>query len=102
MRIEWSNLDDAYIVSFPELERADYFINTHGATYAEAAQKGQELLADLMTWAKEAGKVLPVPALFDTHAYAPGETAEGIAQESQKLLREIETRKDAPTPSGNA
>jgi hypothetical protein len=30
------------------------------------------------------------PASFDAHAYAPGETAESIAAESERLAREIE------------
>ncbi|MGH2514932.1 MAG: type II toxin-antitoxin system HicB family antitoxin [Ktedonobacterales bacterium] len=99
MLIEWSNLDDAYIVSFPELERANFLVNIHGATYMEAAQKGQEVLADLLTWANAEGKTLPAPALFDSHAYRPGETAETIARDSQNLLREIEEHSEAPSSS---
>jgi predicted RNase H-like HicB family nuclease len=33
MVIEWSEIDDAYVVSFPEFPGA----HTHGATYLEAA-----------------------------------------------------------------
>lgn len=92
MLIEWSNLDNAYVVSFPEWERAGYRANTHGATYAEAAQKGQELLESLVEWAHTDNEAMPEPNLFDAHAYQPGETAESIAHETQDLLNEITTQ----------
>lgn len=92
MLIEWSNLDDAYVVSFPEWERAGHVANTHGATYAEAAQKGQELLGSMLEWAHNDNQLLPEPALYDTHAYKPSETAESIARETQALLQEIEVK----------
>lgn len=101
MLIEWSNLDDAYIVSFPEWERSGYLSNSHGATYAEAAQKGQEMLESLIEWAHSDHESLPEPALFDTQAYRPGETAESIARESQELLREIAAKDAASTARPN-
>lgn len=102
MLIEWSNLDDAYIVSFPEWERAGHLAHTDGVTYAEAARKGQEMLENIIAWAESDNEIAPVPALFDEHAYAPGETAEGIAQESRELLRKIEAKEDVPAHPGNA
>lgn len=96
MLIEWSNLDDAYIVSFPEWERLGYLAHTHGGTYAEAAQKGQDLLTHLIASAVEHGDAMPAPALFDAHAYAPGETEEDIIRETQQLLHEIEEQGETP------
>lgn len=95
MLIEWSNLDNAYIVSFPEWERAGHLAHTHGATYVEAAQKGQEML-DFLCEASAKGEVVPTSALFDDHAYAPGETAEDIARETQRILDEMEAARDTP------
>jgi antitoxin HicB len=95
MLIEWSNLDNAYIVSFPEWERASHLAHTHGSTYAEAAQKGQEMLEFLLD-ASAKGEALPVPVLFDDHAYAPGETAEDIARETQRMLDEMEATRNLP------
>ena len=94
--IEWSNLDDAYVVSFPEWERAGYIVNTHGVTYAEAAQRGEETLAVLIEDATAEGKSLPTPALFDDHAYTPGETTESIARENASLADSLETHADTP------
>ena len=40
MIIEWSNEDNAYIVTVPELPG----LKTHGSTYEEAARNGQEVI----------------------------------------------------------
>ncbi len=92
MLIEWSDVDQAYIVTLPEWERVGALAHAHGATYAEAAQKGQELIEFLHVAAQHDGDRIPTPAGFDAHAYAPGETAESIAAESERLAREIEQR----------
>lgn len=92
MLIEWSDLDQAYIVTLPEWEAAGALANTHGATYVEAAQKGQELIAFLYDAAQHGGDRIPTPARFDTHAYAPGDTAESIAAESEALANDIASR----------
>jgi predicted RNase H-like HicB family nuclease len=94
--IEWSNLDDTYVVSFPEWERAGYIVNIHGATYTKAAQRGEEMLAALIEGAQTEGKRLPAPALFDDHAYAPGATAESIARENATLADGLDIHADAP------
>ncbi|HEX2347118.1 MAG TPA: type II toxin-antitoxin system HicB family antitoxin [Ktedonobacterales bacterium] len=39
--IQWSNDDDAYVVSLPEWGD---LVHMHGDTYGEALQRGQELL----------------------------------------------------------
>ena len=69
MVIEWSDDDQAYIVSFPEWDATGlYFVRTHGDTYEEAVQRGQETLADLVALAREQGKPLPEPRRYAASA----------------------------------
>jgi len=63
MVIEWSDEDQKYIVSFPERESNTH---THGATYAEAVQNGQDVLADLIDLWQEQGRSLPQARVFVT------------------------------------
>ena len=63
--IEWSDRDQAYVISFPEWEQAGHIVHTHGTTYSEAVEKGQEMLAFLVESALDEGETLPEP-----HAYA--------------------------------
>ncbi|HUY75299.1 MAG TPA: hypothetical protein VMV29_00910 [Ktedonobacterales bacterium] len=56
----------------------------------EAAQKGQEMLDFLIGSAAQLNESVPAPAVFDTLAYGPNETADDIVRESQALLREID------------
>jgi predicted RNase H-like HicB family nuclease len=65
MLIQWSDEDNCYVVSipdFPELNQpcAD------GATYEEAAKKGQELIESLFIWYQEEGKEMPQPKMLQT------------------------------------
>jgi predicted RNase H-like HicB family nuclease len=58
MLIEWSEDDQAFVVSFPEftdLSRP----NTHGATYEEAARNGHEVLELVIEDYQARGKPLP-------------------------------------------
>lgn len=65
MMIEWSDEDQAYVVSFPEWEATGlYFVHTHGDTYEEAVKNGQEMLAQLVARAREQGKHLPEPRRY--------------------------------------
>ncbi|HEX9413699.1 MAG TPA: type II toxin-antitoxin system HicB family antitoxin [Ktedonobacterales bacterium] len=64
MLIEWSDKDQAYIVSFPEWEQAGHTAHIHGDTYAEAVEKGQDLLAFLVESAQEEGEPLPQPRQY--------------------------------------
>jgi predicted RNase H-like HicB family nuclease len=90
MLIEWSNADSAYVVPFPEWERAGQYANTHGATYAEAVQRGQETLGFLIADAEAKGGVLPRPSLVHDHAYSAGGTAQSLAAENGALTRELD------------
>jgi predicted RNase H-like HicB family nuclease len=63
MLIEWSDEDQAYLVTLPEW--ADHVIMpaTHGNTYSEAVQQGQEVLEILVDTAKREGEPLPQPGV---------------------------------------
>lgn len=59
MTIEWSDEDDAYIVTLPEFPNC----HTHGVTRAEALKNGQELL-ELLVEEGDWDRPLPPPKLF--------------------------------------
>ena len=65
MIIAWSDVDQAYVVSFPEWDEPVYQPVTDGSTYAEAAQRGQAVLETLIAQAQQHGEPLPAPK---THA----------------------------------
>ena len=60
MVIEWSNEDDAYIVTVPELPGC----RTHGATYDEAVRQGQDAMATWIEGARADGDPIPPPRVF--------------------------------------
>ena len=62
--IQWSDEDQAYIVSFPEWEAHGLIGHTHGDTYEEAVRKGQEVLHLLMERERAEGEPLPSPRTF--------------------------------------
>lgn len=65
MVIQWSDEDEAYLVSFPEWEAQGLIGHTHGDTYAEAVRQGQEVLHMLVESARASGEPLPAPHTFD-------------------------------------
>ncbi len=65
MMIQWSDEDHLYLVHLPEFP-GQHFI-THGKTYEEAAQNGQEALEGLIT------------VLLDNHQPLPAATALQVA-----------------------
>jgi predicted RNase H-like HicB family nuclease len=67
MLIEWSEEDQAYLVTLPEWTERVLMPVTHGETYTEAVQHGQEVLEMLIHNAMQNGEPLPVPK---THAAA--------------------------------
>jgi predicted RNase H-like HicB family nuclease len=71
MVIEWSDEDQAYLVTLPEW--ADHVLTpvTHGDTYNEAVQRGQEVLAMLIGSARADGQPLPVPRSHDQSSARP-------------------------------
>src|SRR5260370_27420008 len=67
--IQWSDEDQAYIVSLPEFLGC----KTHGGTYEEAAKHGREVIELLVESYIEEGKPLPKPQKF---SYCESSTAE--------------------------
>ena len=59
--IEWSDEDQAYLVTLPEWADLVMMPATHGSTYAEAAQHGQEVLEMLLSSALAEAQPLPQP-----------------------------------------
>lgn len=59
--IQWSDEDQAYIVSLPEWGD---LVHTHGDTYVEALERGQELLEALIASRQEHGEPLPSPCVY--------------------------------------
>ena len=62
MIIEWSDEDSAYIVTVPELPGC----RTHGETYEEAVQQGQDAIESWVMVAVEDNEPLPPPRKFDS------------------------------------
>jgi predicted RNase H-like HicB family nuclease len=75
MLIRWSDDNQAYIVSFPEWEAAGHIGHVHGKTYGEAARQGEELLDNLMEWAKQDGDLVPPPDVFTEASAQPAQPA---------------------------
>ncbi len=67
MLIEWSGEDQAYLVTLPEWASYVLMPVTHGKSYTEAVQHGQEVLNMLVNDAIRDGESLPPPR---THAAA--------------------------------
>ncbi|HEY9704362.1 MAG TPA: type II toxin-antitoxin system HicB family antitoxin, partial [Allocoleopsis sp.] len=54
--IQWSEIDQCFVVSFPEWGE---FCHTHGDTYQEALKNAQEVLEMLIDSAETRGEKLP-------------------------------------------
>lgn len=61
MVIEWSDEDQAYLVSFPEWASYVPQPATHGDTYEDAVRKGRNALDNLIATAQGEGEPLPAP-----------------------------------------
>ena len=59
--IEWSEEDQAYLVTLPEWADRVMMPATHGSTYGEAVHHGQEVLEMLVSSALRDGEPLPQP-----------------------------------------
>ncbi len=60
MIIEWSDEDNAFIVTVPELSGC----RTHGATYEEAVKQGQEAIEGWIDAARADEDNIPTPKTF--------------------------------------
>jgi predicted RNase H-like HicB family nuclease len=57
MEIQWSDADEAFVVTLPEFENA----RTHGSTYDEAVANAQDVLDLLIETWKNDNRPLPTP-----------------------------------------
>ncbi len=62
MIIQWSDEDNAYIVTVPELPGC----RTHGKTYEEAVRQGQDAIATWIDGSRELGLPIPPPRILKT------------------------------------
>jgi antitoxin HicB len=62
--IQWSDEDNSYVVILPDWEDVVLQPVTDGATYAEAARKGEDVLAFLIETFQREGTPLPEPKVF--------------------------------------
>ncbi len=75
MLIQWSDEDQTYVVTLPEWEAAGHACRTHGDTYADAAAKGEEMLAFVLDAARKDGDAIPEP---ETLRFPETETARAM------------------------
>ncbi len=59
MLAQWSDDDDAYLVTLPEWEGRVFNPVTHGETYEEAIKSGHEALEAIVASAREHSEELP-------------------------------------------
>jgi predicted RNase H-like HicB family nuclease len=64
MLIQWSDEDNAFLVTLPEWEGRYHNPVTHGDTYQQAVERGVEVLAMIVEIATERGESLPVPRVY--------------------------------------
>ena len=60
MLIVWSQEDQAYIVTVPELPGC----RTHGETYEAAVRQGQDAIASWIEARRASGRPIPAPRVF--------------------------------------
>ena len=68
MVIQWSEEDDAFLVTLPEWEGRVFNPVTHGETYEEAVANGRLALEDLVIVARQNGEQLPKPQFLEVAA----------------------------------
>jgi predicted RNase H-like HicB family nuclease len=60
MLIQWSDEDEAYIVTVPELPGC----KTHGSTYEEAVQQGKDAIETWLLFLNDIGEAIPEPEKY--------------------------------------
>jgi len=65
MEIAWSDEDDAYLVTVPDLPGC----MTHGTTYAGAAARGENAIASWLAGARHWGRPIPLPGSAGREAH---------------------------------
>jgi predicted RNase H-like HicB family nuclease len=64
MLIQWSEADQAYLVTLPDWEGRVLGPVTHGDTYEDAARNGKQVIEMLVEAALENGEPLPEPRVY--------------------------------------
>lgn len=64
MIIQWSEEDHLYLVHFPDFPSQQFI--THGKTYPEAADNGQEALEGLIAVLQDHNQPIPQPTFAHT------------------------------------
>ncbi len=64
MVIQWSNEDQAYLVTLPEWDDGVFNPVTHGDTYEEALKSGEQALEAFVASARKHEEALPEPLVF--------------------------------------
>ncbi len=72
MVIQWSDDDQAYVVSLPEWSSRVLNPVTHGGTHAEAVRNGTEAVEALIAAAEQGGEALPEPNVLATSPDSAG------------------------------
>lgn len=80
MSIDWSQEDEAFLVSFPDVPG----VMTHGATREEAAERGEEVIVMWLTAMIDAGRPVPPPS-----PYSSSMTIERTPTFNANRIREI-------------
>jgi antitoxin HicB len=65
MLIEWSDDDQAFLVTLPEWTGRVLGPVAHGNTYEEAVERGKEALTALIAAARKHNQALPSPRVYD-------------------------------------
>jgi predicted RNase H-like HicB family nuclease len=63
MVIQWSNIDNCYLVGLPDFPGQQW--RTHGETYTEAVNNGMEVLELLIEDYKVSGETPPLPSILE-------------------------------------
>ena len=64
MVVQWSDDDQAYLVTLPEWEGRIFNPVTHGDSYEDAIRQGHEALAALVASARQSNQPLPAPRVI--------------------------------------
>ena len=68
MVIQWSEADQAYVVTLPEWEGRVFNPITHGDSYEQAIEQAHEALSALVASARQHHEQLPEPHVIVTYA----------------------------------
>lgn len=63
MVIQWSNIDNCYLVGLPDFPGQEW--RTHGDNYTEAVNNGIEVLELLIEDYQLSGETLPIPSILE-------------------------------------